>query len=200
MDAFGGARMGTPILDSARRLIADLDLDTLKAAEVSAREHSRHSLGRELPLRDLLELLVAAKVVAVGDDFARGEAQGLRMWLTRHAMPMVVQRYLLDVDVAGLGFEDLGSRLTAPGSLEARRLLWLVVSLASFEGLRVGARTRAEALGVRLGLPPCVVQVMIEEAQITVAALLRGDDPLLRRLTLLRGAIFSLETSAATGS
>ncbi|MCX4242052.1 hypothetical protein [Paraliomyxa miuraensis] len=188
------------IIESTRRFMADLDLDTLRAAEVSAKEHSRHSLGAELSLRDLLELLVAAKVVAAGDDFVRGEAQGLRMWLTRHAMPMAVQQYLLDVDVGHWRFEDLGSRLTAPASLEARRLLWLVAMLASFEGLRRTARTRIETLGARLGLPPCVVQVMIEEAQITVSALLRGDDPLLRRLIQLRGAIFSLETAAATGS
>lgn len=188
------------IIESTRRFMADLELDALRSAEVSAKELSRHSLGAELSLRDLLELLVGAKVLAVGDDFVRGEAQGLRMWLTRHAMPMAVQQYLLDVEVEGLGFDDLGSHLTEPGSLEARRLLWLVTSLASFEGLRRGARTRIDALGTRLGLPLCVVQVMTEEAQITVSALLRGDDPLLRRLTQLRGAIFSLETTAATGS
>jgi len=87
-----------------------------------------------------------------------------------------------------------------PDSPDARRLLWLVASLASFEGLRRSARARAEALGEQLGLPQDLVRVMIEEAQINVSALLRGDDPLLRRLAQLRGAIFALETGAATGS
>lgn len=192
--------MEQSIVESTRRLIADLDLGTLKAAEASARELSRLAWTRELGLRELLELLVAAKVVAVGDDFARGEAQGLRMWLTRHAMPMPVQQYLLDVDVSGLGPGDLGPRLSVPDSPDARRLLWLVASLASFEGLRRSARARAEALGEQLGLPQDLVRVMIEEAQINVSALLRGDDPLLRRLAQLRGAIFALETGAATGS
>lgn len=187
--------MGMSIVESTRRLIADLDLGTLQAAEVSAREHSRLALGCELALRELLELLVAAKVLAVGDDFARGEAQGLRMWLTRHAMPIVVQQYLLGVDVAELGLDDVGPRLTAPGSVEARRLLWVVASLASFEGLRRSARRRAEALGQQLGLPSDLVQVLVEEAQINVSALLRGDDPLLRRLGQLRCAIFGLQVA-----
>jgi hypothetical protein len=188
--------MGTAIADSTRRLMAGLDRGTRLRAEVSAGTCSRQALGCELTLGELLELLLAAKVLAVGDDFERGEAQGVRMWLTRHGMPMVVQRHVLDVDPAQLELGELHERLVA-GGLYARWLLWLVVTLASFEGLRAGPRARAEALGERLGLPPALVRVLVEEARITVSALLSGDDPLLRRLTELRAAIFALEPDSA---
>lgn len=188
--------MGMSVVELSRRFIAELDHDTLDTAEQSARACSRQALGGELALGEVLELLLAAKVLAVGDDFARGEAQGLRMWLTRHGMPTVVQRQLLAVDPAGVELEELHARL--PGDpLLARRLLWLVASLASFEGLRAGPRARAELLGRHLGLPLALVRVLVEEAQIMVSALLQGDDPLLRRLAELRTAIFALEPSGA---
>jgi hypothetical protein len=177
----------------AHRFTAELDRESLRRAEMSACSCSRQALGCELPLAELLELLLAAKVLAVGDDFARGEAQGLRMWLTRHGMPMVVQRHLLDVDPEPLELDELHARLLRD-PVHARRLFWLVVSLASFEGLRPGPRARAEALGQQLGLPPSLVRVLVEEAQVTVSALLQGDDPLLRRLSDLRAAIFALES------
>lgn len=183
--------MGVSIGESSHRFMVALDLETLGRAEVSARECSRQALCCELPLRELLELLLAAKALAVGDDFARGEGQGLRMWLTRHGMPMVVQRHLLDVDPEQLELHELHARLSGD-RVHARRLLWLVASLASFEGLRPEPRARAEALGERLGLPPPMVRVLVEEAQVMVSALLRGDDPLLRRLSALRSAIFEL--------
>ena len=181
--------MKVTIAESSQRLLAGLDLDTLRRAEQSAHACSDLALGCALPLRELLELLLAAKVLAVGDDFARGEAQGLHMWLTRHCMPMVVQRHLLDVDASSLVLD--AARWPAD-CLHARRLLWIVASLASFEGLRPGPRARAEALGERLGLPAPLVRVLVEDAQVAVTALLRGDDPLLRSLTVLRAAIFDL--------
>jgi len=179
------------IVDSTHRLVADLDLETLRRAEVSAGTCSRQALGCELSLSQVLELFLAAKALAVGDDFARGEAQGLRMWLTRHGMPVVLQRHLLEADPAQLELDDLYARACSDGLL-ARRLFWLVVSLACFEGLRPGPRARAEALGQRLGLPPALVRVIVAEARITVSALLQGDEPMLRRLTDLRAAIFAL--------
>lgn len=185
--------MGVSLSEHANRFVVELDLESLRRAEVSACTCSRQALGCELPLLELLELLLAAKVLAVGDDFARGEAQGLRMWLTRHGMPMAVQRHLIDVDPAQLELEELHARLREDPVL-ARRLLWLVASLASFEGLRPGARARAEALGERLGLPATLVRVLVEEAQVAVSALLQGNDPMLRRLTELRAAIFALES------
>ena len=189
--------MRVSIAESSRRLMAELDHQTLYRAEVSASTCSRQALGCELLLQELLELLLAAKVLAVGDDFVRGEAQGLRMWLTRHGMPMVVQQHLLDADPTELELEELHARLAAD-HLHARRLFWLVTSLACFEGLRPGARARAEALGQRLGLPLPLVRVLVEEAEVAVCALLQGDDSLLRRLTALRSAIFALEL-APTG-
>lgn len=184
--------MGLSIDEHARRLMDELDRETLDRAEVSARACSRLALGCELRLHALLELLLAAKVLAVGDDFARGEGQGLRMWLTRHGMPMPVQRHLLAVNPAELVLDELHARLPSD-PLQTRRLFWLVASLASFEGLRPGPRARAETLGQRLGLPLALARVIIEEAQITVSAMLQGDDPLLRRLSELRSAIFALE-------
>jgi len=184
--------MGVSIAESSRELMAELDHMTLHRAEVSATTCSRQALGQALPLCELLELLLAAKVLAVGDDFARGEAQGLRMWLTRHGMPMIVQQRLLDVDPTALELEELHARLPTD-RLQARRLFWLVVSLACFEGLRPGPRARAEALGQRLGLPLSLVRVLVEEAEVAVCALLQGDDSLLRRLTALRSAIFALD-------
>jgi hypothetical protein len=184
--------MGVSIDEHARRLMAELDRETLLCADASARAWSRLALGCELSLHALLELLLAAKAHAVGDDFARGEGQGLRMWLTRYGMPMPVQRHLLDVDPAELVLDELHARLPSD-PVQTRRLFWLVASLASFEGLRPGPRARAERLGQRLGLPPPLVRVMVEEAQITVSAMLQGDDPLLRRLSALRSAIFALE-------
>jgi hypothetical protein len=185
--------MGVSIDEHTRGVLAGLDVQTLHRAEVSAGTCSRQALGCALLLPELLELLVAAKALAVGDDFERGEAQGVRMWLTRHGMPMAVQRLVLDADPAGgLGLDELHARASSE-PLWARRLFWLVVSLACFEGLRPGPRARAEALGERLGLSPSLVRVLVEEARVTVAALLQGDDPMLRRLTDLRAAIFSLE-------
>jgi hypothetical protein len=183
--------MGVSLSEHANRFVVELDLESLRRAEASASACSRQALGCELPLLDLLELLLAAKALAVGDDFARGEAQGLRMWLTRHGMPVVVQRHLIDVDPEPLELDELHARLCSDPVL-ARRLLWLVTSLASFEGLRPGPRARAEGLGQRLGVPPSIVRVLVEEAQVTVSAMLRGDDPLLRRLSALRSAIFEL--------
>lgn len=188
--------MGVSIDESTRGVLAALDVQTRYRAEVSAGTCSRQALGCELPLPELLALLLAAKALAVGDDFERGEAQGVRMLLTRHGMPMAVQRLVLDADPGqlgfGLGLDELYARVSAD-RLGARRLFWLVVALACFEGLRPGPRARAEALGERLGLSPSLVRVLVEEARVTVAALLSGDDPMLRRLTELRAAIFSLE-------
>lgn len=190
--------MGVSIDESTRGVLAALDVQTRYRAEVSAGTCSRQALGCELPLPELLELLLAAKALAVGDDFDRGEAQGVRMLLTRHGMPMAVQRLVLDADPGqlglglGPGLDELYARLSAD-RLGARRLFWLVVALACFEGLRPGPRARAEALGERLGLSASLVRVLVEEARVTVAALLSGDDPMLRRLTDLRAAIFSLE-------
>lgn len=183
--------MGVSIVESTRRLITALEPETLRRAEVSAGTCSRQALGCELTLPALLELLLAAKLLAVGDDFDRGEAQGVRMWLTRHGMPMVVQRHVLDADPTELELDELHACLR-PDGREARWLFWLVVSLACFEGLRAGPRARAHSLGERLGLPPALVRVLVEEARVTVAALLQGDDPQLRRLTDLRAAIFDL--------
>ncbi len=187
--------MEISIVESTHRFLAGLDHDTLRAAELSARACSRQAVGCELALQEVLELLVSAKALAVGDDFARGEAQGLRMWLTRFAMPLVIQRHLLDVDPGSLDLEELSTPVV-PGGLQARRLFWLVVSLASFEGLRQGARTRAEGLAQRLGISPSLGRVLVEEAQISVSALLQGDEPLLRRLSELRAAIFLLAPDA----
>lgn len=187
--------MGVSIVESTLRFVAELDQDTRHIAEQSARACMRQALGCELALQELLELLVTAKALAVGDDFARGEGQGLRMWLTRHGMPMAVQQHLLDVDPPSLELEALSPRLE-PGGLQARRLFWLVASLASFEGLRKGPRARALALGQRLGLSPSLARVLVEEAQISVAALLQGDDSLLRRLGELRVAIFALDSES----
>lgn len=181
--------METSIIDCTRRFVAELDTDTLASAEASAREYTRLDTGQQMRLQDALELLTAAKVLAVGDDFARGEAQGLRVWLTRYEMPDLVQRYLIELSVEGLSIEEL--RL-APDDLRSRRLLWVVAALASFEGLRREPRLRAEALGRRLGLSRGLTRVLVEEAQVAVAAVLAGDEPLIRRLRSLRYAIFEL--------
>lgn len=187
--------MGVSIAESSRALVAVLDEPTLVRARVSAATCSRQTLGSELGLEPLLELLLAAKVLAVSGDFERGEAQGMRLWLTRHGMPAVVQRHVLEADPAALELDELYARLR-DDRLCARRLYWLVVSLACFEGMLPGPRARAEALGVRLGLSPGLARVMVEEARVTVAALLHGDDPMLRRLAELRTAIFALEPAS----
>ncbi len=187
----GGSRMGESIIDATRRFVADLDERTLASADASAREHTRLDTGREMRLQEALELLTAAKIVAVGDDFDRGEAQGLRLWLTKYDMPDEVQRHLLGLDVSGFSIEELSTRLR-PDCVESRRLFWVVAALASFEGLRSGPRTRAEALGSRLGLSAGLTRVLVEEAQLSVSAVLRGDEPLIRRLRTLRHAIFEL--------
>jgi len=187
--------MGESIIDATRHFVAELDQRTLTSAEASAREHTRLDTGREMRLQDALELLTAAKLLAVGDDFDRGEAQGLRLWLTKYDMPDEVQRHLLQLDVSGFSIDELSDRL-APDCMESRRLFWLVAALASFEGLRSGPRTRAEVLGQRLGLSAGLTRVLIEEAQLTVSAVLRGDEPLIRRLRTLRHAIFELGRSS----
>jgi len=183
--------MGGSIVETTRRFVAELDVDTLERAEVSAREQTRLDVGREMRLQEALELMTAAKLLAVGEDFDRGEAQGVRLWLTKYEMPSIVQRHLLKLDVSGFSVEQLPSRMRLD-SIEMRRLFWVVTALASFEGLRPGTRVRAEALGARLGLPRDLVRVLVEEAQLAVSAVLQGDEPLIRRLRTLRYAIFRM--------
>ncbi|MCA9705673.1 MAG: hypothetical protein KDK70_07490 [Myxococcales bacterium] len=192
--------MGASIIGTTRRFIAELDADTLASAESSAHELTLLDLGRSMKLQETLELLTVAKRLAVGDDFRRGEGPGLRLWLTKYEMPDAVWQHLQELDTRGMSLDELGARFT-PDGIETRRLLWLVAALASFEGLRQGARNRAVTLSVRLGLAPGLARVLIEEAQIAVSAMLGGDEPLMRRLRMLRAAIFELGavTGAAAG-
>lgn len=183
-----------PIRDASRRLIEVLDLGTLEAAKASLGRYARDTTGRVTTLTDALELLGAARVLAARMRLGQGERQALTLLLSKYEVPDRVADHVLRLDVSGIGVDRVRELFPA-GSRSARHLISVLAALASFEGLRDEARHRLVDLGQQLGLPGDLVAVLIEEAQVSVSAILRGDEATQRRLRSLRVAIFELRTS-----
>lgn len=183
-----------PIRDASRRLIEVLDLGTLEAAKASLGRYARETTGRVTALTDALDLLGAARVLAARMSLGPGERQALSLLLSKYEVPDRVRDHVLQLDVSGIGVDRVRELFPA-GSRSARHLLSVLAMLASFEGLRDEARHRVVELGRQMGLPADLVTVLIEEAQVSVSAILRGDEATQRRLRPLRVAIFELHTS-----
>lgn len=183
-----------PIRDTSRRVVATLDLPTLAAAKASLGRYARDTTGKTSSLTDALELLAAARVLATRMELGEGEQQALALLLSKYEVPPMVREHVLRFDPRPATLDHV-REVFRSGSRSARHLISVLAALASFEGLREEPRARVMELGEQMGLAPDLVRVIIEEAQVTVAAILRGDQATLRRLRELRIAIFELGSS-----
>ncbi|MCA9648987.1 MAG: hypothetical protein H6712_35635 [Myxococcales bacterium] len=189
-------RLGVnPIRDASRRIVAELDLGTLGAAKASLGRYARDTTGRSSSLSDALDLLGAARVLAMHMSLGPGEHQALMLLLSKYEVPDRVRDHLLGLELGGCTLDHVRELFPA-GSRAARHVVSVLAALASFEGLREDTRARVMALGREMGLPADLIRVLIEEAQISVAATLSGDQATLRRLRELRAAIFELSCSS----
>ena len=148
-----------------------------------------------MAVEDTLELLAAARVLARLAGLDIGEEQAIRLLLYRYEVPEPVREHVLGFAAGSASFEHVQA-LFVPGRQVTRHLFWVFASLACFEGLRDEVRDEVEALGYRLGLGADLVRVLLQEAEVSVAATLRGDDATLRRLRQLRYAIFDFGMSS----
>lgn len=176
-------------------MVATLDLPTLAAAKATLGRYARDTTGKAASLTDALELLAAARVLAMLMELGSGEEQALALLLSKYEVPTLVRQHVLRFDPSPATLDHV-RELFRRGSRPARHLISVLAALASFEGLRDEARVRVMELGEEMGLSPDLVRVIIEEAQVTVAAILRGDQATLRRLRELRIAIFELGCTA----
>lgn len=180
-----------PILASVQELLAGLDDDTYRRVELSVRDHAVHGLGAEISVEDELHLVLLSKYVAAADGVSGAEMTGLKRLMDRHNLPAVAQQHLLEFDVATVRLEQV-AEIVRPRSPLAIYMLSGGTLLAALDGLSGAERSRARLVGEQLGLSPQLIEVVLEEACLTAAALLKGDEATLQLVRPLRHAIYRL--------
>ncbi|MDC0717437.1 hypothetical protein [Nannocystis bainbridge] len=180
-----------PILASVQELIDGLDDETYRNVELSVRDHAVHGLGAEISVETELHLILLSKYMAAADGVSGAEVTGLKRLMDRHGLPEVAQRHLLAFDVSEVRPEHV-AEVVQPHSSLALYVLSGGTLLAALDGLSPAERSRVRAVGEQLGLSPELVEVVLAEACLTAAALLKGDEAMIQLIRPLRHAIYRL--------
>ena len=116
---------------------------------------------------------------------------GLRMLMTRFAVPAAAKHTLMTADLSGLEPAHL-TAVAAPGSAETPKLLWGALIIAALDGLSPRELARATEVGRVLDLSEAWVALMAHDAALFRHLQLKCDEDGIQLLVKTRIAALAL--------
>ncbi len=183
--------MANPIAETTQIHLDAMDPTVRGLAEDEVLSATLRAPGYKLDLESELNLFKAIKCVASVDGLSREELTGLKFIMIMAGLQPDEQRHVLAFEGVGVGVEQV-AELFASGSRTACYVLSGATTVAAIDGLSADEDSYARELGLKLGLPAKLVEVMIAEARATGLAMHDGNQALVVELIKLRQAIHAL--------
>ncbi|MFV8752794.1 hypothetical protein ACNOYE_19800 [Nannocystaceae bacterium ST9] len=183
--------MANPIAQSTQLHLDAMDPTARGIAEDELLSATLRAPGHKLDLESELNLFKAIKCVASVDGLSREELTGLKFIMIMAGLQPAEQQHVLAFDGAGVEVQHVID-LFPEGSRAACYVLSGATTVAAIDGLSDDEEAYARELGLGLGLPKRLVDVMIAEARVTGRAMNEGNQPVVNDLIKLRQAIHAL--------
>jgi hypothetical protein len=183
--------MANPIAESTQRHLDAMDPTARGLAEDEVMAATLRAPGHKLDLESELNLFKSIKCVASVDGLSREELTGLKFIMIMAGLLPDQQRHVLEFDGKGVDIEHVAELFPA-GTRASCYVLSGATTVAAIDGLSEDEERYVRELGLRLGLPARLVEVMIAEARATGRAMHEGNQPLVVELIKLRQAIHAL--------
>jgi hypothetical protein len=183
--------MANPIAENTQLYLDAMDPTARGLAEDELLSATLRAPGHKLDLESELNLFKAIKCVASVDGLSREELTGLKFIMIMAGLQPAEQRHVLAFEGVHVEVAHV-AELFPPGTRTACYVLSGATTVAAMDGLSDDEESYARELGLRLGLPALLVEVMIAEARVTGMAMNEGNQVLVPELIRLRQRIHAL--------
>lgn len=180
--------MANPIAQSTQAHLDAMDPTARGLAEDEILAATLRAPGYKLDLEQEINLFKSIKCVAGVDGLSREELTGLKFIMIMAGLQFAEQQHVLAFDASGVEVGHV-AELFPPGTRAACYVLSGAATVAAIDGLSEDEEDYVRELGLRLELPPKMVEIMIAEARATGLAMHQGNQALVAELIKLRQII-----------